>query len=156
MTFFKLVSTKNENAGFNPIEEGRYEAVVTEAEVGKTMNGGDKITVTFKIRDDVNQKYKNYEIKFNTFTFANEIALKIVGQLVESCGFEDGHEFKSPQDMANQLINKPVQIVVKHEKYTKDGEEKIAPKAKFFNKTKFPSKSVAPTATIIQEDELPF
>ena len=136
MSFFKF-NEENVNTGFELVAEGKYEAVIVNAEAGTTQSGKPKMSVDFEIRSDVPQKHQGAKVLYNTFTFEHEVAVKIVNSLIKACGFVNGHPFNSPEDMAKQLINKNLKITVKHEEYEKlvDGvkEKRTAAKAKYYN-----------------------
>lgn len=159
MSFFKL-DVNNVSSSFELVAEGKYEAVIINAEAGKTQAGKDKITVDFEIRSDVTQNHQGAKIQYNTFTFEHEVAVKIVNSFLEACGFANGHPFSSPEDMANQLINKNLKITVKHEEYDKrleDGtiEKRKSAKAKYYNPSDVnPPQSAAPIQ--VGEQDLPF
>ena len=53
----------NNNREFSPIAEGDYEALISEAKIGKSKSSGnDMITITVTIRDDVNQQFAKRKI----------------------------------------------------------------------------------------------
>lgn len=155
MSFFKLDS-ENVTSGFELVAEGKYEAVILNAEPGKTQAGKDKLSVDFEIRSDVNQAHQGAKVLYNTFTFEHEVSVKIVNSLLKACGFPHGQPFDSAQDMANQLIGKHLEINVKHEKYMKDGQERTAAKAKYYDvsKTNAPFQSAPPVQ--VGDEDLPF
>lgn len=136
MSFFKF-DQENASAGFELVAEGKYEAVIVNAEAGKTQAGKPKMSVDFEIRSDVPQNHQGAKVLYNTFTFEHEVAVKIVNSLLKACGFPNGHPFSSAEDMAKQLINKNLKITVKHEEYEKlvDGvkEKRTAAKAKYYD-----------------------
>src|SRR4051794_30901939 len=125
MSFFKF-DESNASTAFELVAEGKYEAVIVNAEAGKTQAGKPKLSVDFEIRSDVNQNHQGAKILYNTFTFEHEVSVKIVNSLLKACGFSNNHVFNLPQDMAQQLFNKHLEITVKHEEYTKDGEKRKA------------------------------
>lgn len=158
MSFFKF-DQENASVAFELVAEGKYEAVIVNAEAGKTQKGGDKLSVDFEIRSDVPQNHQGAKILYNTFTFEHEVSVKIVNSLLKACGFPNGHPFNSPADMANQLINKTLKITVKHEEYEKlvDGkkEKRTAAKAKYYDTSDVnPLQSAAPIT--VGSDDLPF
>ncbi|UAT29539.1 DUF669 domain-containing protein [Bacillus badius] len=158
MSFFKFDS-ENASTGYELVSEGKYEAVILNAEAGKTQGGKPKLTVDFEIRSDVPQNHQGAKIQYNTFTFEHEVAVKIVNSLLKACGFPNGHPFNSPEDMAKQLINKNLKITVKHEEYEKeiDGvkEKRKAAKAKYYDVS-----DVTPVmqagGIVIDESDIPF
>ena len=159
MAFFKFDS-ENVTTGFELVSEGRYEAVIVNAEAGKTMAGKDKLTVDFEIRSDVNQPHQGAKVLYNMFTFEHEVSIRIVNSLLKACGFPHNATFNSPEDMANQLINKYCKITVKHEEYEKevDGkkQKRVAAKAKYYDVSDVnPPQPQGPTITV-GESDLPF
>ncbi|PEP92495.1 DUF669 domain-containing protein [Bacillus toyonensis] len=158
MSFFKFDET-NVNTGFELVAEGKYEAVITNAEAGKTQAGKDKLSVDFEIRSDVPQNHQGAKVLYNMFTFEHEVAVRIVNSLLKSCGFGNNHDFASAEDMGKQLINKNLKITVKHEEYEKvvDGQKqkRTAAKAKYYDLSDVnPVTSV--NTVVIGDDSLPF
>ena len=159
MSFFKFDESQA-SAGFELVAEGKYEAVIVNAESGKTQAGKPKLSVDFEIRSDVPQNHQGAKILFNNFTFEHEVSVKIVNSLLKACGFAHGHPFNSPEDMAKQLINKNCKITVKHEEYDKivDGvkQRRTAAKAKYYDVSDVnPPQQAGPTITVGDSD-LPF
>lgn len=153
MSFFKFDS-ENASTGFDLVAEGKYEATITNAEAGTTQAGKPKLTVEFEIRSDVNQKHQGQKILFNVFTFEHEVAVQIVNGFIKACGFPHGIDFTSPEDMANQVFSKNLEITVKHEEYTKDGEKRKAAKAKYYSLSKVDAPQSQ--AVSVGDKDLPF
>lgn len=154
MSFFKF-DEENASTGFELVAEGKYEAVIVNAVPGTTSEKKPKLTVDFEIRSDVPQKHQGAKILFNTFTFGHEVSVKIVNSLLKACGFPHGQQFKSPDDMAKQLINKNLIITVKHEEYEKEGQKRTAAKAKYYDISKVNPVDQSSGFTISDED-IPF
>jgi hypothetical protein len=158
MSFFKF-DEENASVAFELVAEGKYEAVVVNAEAKKTQAGKPMLNVDFEIRSDVPQNHQGAKILYNNFTFEHEISVKIVNSLLKACGFPNGHPFNSPDDMAKQLINKNLKITVKHEDYEKvvDGvkEKRKAAKAKYYDFSDVSPVMSAGTFTI-GDDDIPF
>jgi ABC-type nitrate/sulfonate/bicarbonate transport system substrate-binding protein len=158
MSFFKF-DEENASTGFELVAEGKYEAVIVNAEAGQTQAKKPKLSVDFEIRSDVPQNHQGAKVLYNTFTFEHEVAVKIVNSLLKACGFANNHSFSSPDDMAKQLINKNLKITVKHEEYEKlvDGvkEKRTAAKAKYYDVS-----DVTPVmqsgGITISDDDIPF
>lgn len=136
MSFFKF-DESNASTGFELVAEGKYEAVIVNAEAGKTQAGKPKLSVDFEIRSDVPQNHQGAKVLYNTFTFEHEVSVRIVNSLLKACGFSNNHVFNSPDELAKELINKNLKITVKHEEYEKvvDGEKqkRTAAKAKYYD-----------------------
>ncbi|MEK4418269.1 DUF669 domain-containing protein [Bacillus sp. FSL K6-0268] len=155
--FFKFDET-NVNTGYELVAEGKYEAVIVNAEAGKTQAGKDKLSVDFEIRSDVSQNHQGAKVLYNMFTFEHEVSVRIVNSLLKACGFGNNHVFTSADDMARQLINKNLKITVKHEGYEKvvDGQKqkRTAAKAKYYDLSEVSPVTIGPAVTI--GDDLPF
>lgn len=158
MSFFKF-DEENASTGFELVAEGKYEAVIVNAEGGKTQAGKPKLQVDFEIRSDVPQNHQGAKVLYNTFTFEHEVAVRIVNSLIKACGFPNGHPFQSPEDMAKQLINKNLKITVKHEEYEKvvDGEKqkRTAAKAKYYDVSDV-NPVMESGGITISDDDIPF
>ncbi|MGQ7114786.1 DUF669 domain-containing protein, partial [Escherichia sp. TWPC-MK] len=61
MSFFQFDET-NVNTGFELVAEGKYEAVIVNAEAGKTQAGKDKLSIDFEIRSDVTQHHQGAKV----------------------------------------------------------------------------------------------
>lgn len=158
MSFFKFDET-NASTGFELVAEGKYEAVIVNAEAKKTQAGKPMLSVDFEIRSDVPQNHQGAKVLYNSFTFEHEVSVRIVNSLIKACGFPNGHPFSSPDDMAKQLINKNLKITVKHEEYDKvvEGEKvkRTAAKAKYYDLSDV--NPIMQTGAInIGDDDLPF
>jgi len=158
MSFFKF-DEENASVAFELVAEGKYEAVILNAEAGKTQAGKPKLTVDFEVRSDVPQNHQGAKIQYNTFTFDHEVSVKIVNSLLKACGFPHGHPFNSAEDMAKQLISKNLKITVKHEEYDKvvDGvkEKRKAAKAKYYDVSDV-NPIMSAGAITIGDSDLPF
>lgn len=159
MSFFKF-DESNASTSFELVAEGKYEAIIVNAEPGTTQAGKPKLSVDFEIRSDVPQNHQGAKILYNNFTFEHEVSVKIVNSLIKACGFAHGHPFQSPEDMAKQLINKNLKITVKHEEYDKvvDGvkQKRVAAKAKYYDVSDVnpPVQKGAPI--VVGDDDVPF
>ncbi|MCM3155025.1 DUF669 domain-containing protein [Priestia megaterium] len=158
MSFFKF-DESNASTGFELVAEGKYEAVIVNAEAGKTQAGKPKLSVDFEIRSDVPQNHQGAKVLYNTFTFEHEVSVRIVNSLLKACGFSNNHVFNSPDELAKELINKNLKITVKHEEYEKvvDGEKqkRTAAKAKYYDVTDVNS-IIQGEGINIGDDDLPF
>lgn len=159
MSFFKF-DESNASTGFELVAEGKYEAVIVNAEAGKTQASKPKLSVDFEIRSDVPQNHQGAKVLFNTFTFEHEVSVRIVNSLIKACGFPNGHPFSSPEDMAKQLINKNLKITVKHESYEKivDGvkQDRTAAKAKYYDLSDVNPVAQSSEPFTIGDDDIPF
>ncbi|MFJ5713147.1 DUF669 domain-containing protein [Neobacillus sp. NPDC093127] len=158
MSFFKF-DEENASTGFELVAEGKYEAVIVNAEAGLTQAKKPKLSVDFEIRSDVPQNHQGAKVLYNTFTFEHEVSVRIVNSLLKASGFANNHSFSSADDMAKQLINKNLKITVKHEEYDKvvDGvkQKRTAAKAKYYDLSDV-NPIMSAGGITIGDDDLPF
>ena len=159
MSFFTF-DEENASTGFELVAEGKYEAIIVNAEPGTTQAGKPKLSVDFEIRSDVEQKHQGAKVLYNTFTFEHEISVKVVNSLIKACGFTGKQGFSSPEDLASQLSNKNLKITVKHEEYEKlvDGvkQKRTAAKAKYFDVSEVNPPNQSGRTITISDDDVPF
>lgn len=152
MSFFKMEEVE-EVKGFQLPKPGKYEAVIINAQATKTQAGKDMLIVDFEIRSDVPQESQGAKILYNNFTFEHPTARGIAKSLCVAAGYPPNHAFKSCEEMANGLINKNLEIGVKHEKGNNDN---MYAKSSYYNPSNVDAP--APTAPPVQvgDDDLPF
>ena len=153
MSFFKFDS-ENVTPTFSMVAEGKYEAVIINAEAKKSQAGKPMMNVDFEIRSDVEQPHQGAKVLYNNFTFEHEIAVKIVNSLIKACGFPHGTTFDSPETLARELFNKHLEITVKHEADRNDPNKKY-PKAKYYNVSKA-SAPAGQTPFTVNDEDMPF
>lgn len=139
--------------GFQLPKPGKYEAVIINAVAKKTQAGKDMMVVDFEIRSDVPQESQGAKVLYNNFTFEHPTAQGIVKSLCKAAGFSDNHVFTSCEDMAKQLINKNLEIGVKHEKGN-DGN--IYAKSSYYNPSNVNPPAQTGQPINIGDDDLPF
>ncbi len=152
MSFFKMDEVE-EVKGFQLPKPGKYEAVIINAVAKKTQNGKDMLVVDFEIRSDVPQESQGAKVLYNNFTFEHPTARGIAKSLCVAAGFPPNHAFASCDEMANGLINKSLEIGVKHEKGN-DGN--MYAKSSYYNPSNVnpPAQSGPPIQ--VGDDDLPF
>lgn len=165
----------SENEGFELIKAGDYEAFVSEVTAPTNINGKMVSNISYKIREDIDQPYKNREIKFDYFSDADNMKWKIAS-LAKALGFFENPEtskdvngvrklaFNSFEDFLNACLNKPLLISVSEELYVnKKGEEKTKNTVIKYDQTKSDVKFEAPVTVEVNDtmsaeeaEELPF
>ena len=95
------------------VKEGDYEAIIERMEVKTIPSGKNKLSVAFRIRDDVDQAYKNkwmfkdiWAEKDNPEVFNR----KQINQLLGTQKIADGTEFASINEIIKFLENAPLII----------------------------------------------
>lgn len=152
MSFFKMDEVE-EVKGFELPKPGKYEAVIINAVAKKTQAGKDMLVVDFEIRSDVPQDHQGAKVLYNNFTFEHPIAQGIVKSLLKAAGFTDNDTFASCEDMANKLINKNLEIGVKHEE---GNNGNMYAKSSYYNpSTANPPAQITPPVQV-GDDDLPF
>ena len=139
--------------GFQLPKVGKYEAVIINAVAKKTQAQKDMLVVDFEIRSDVPQDSQGSKILYNNFTFEHPIAQGIVKSLCLAAGFQPNHNFSSCEDMANSLINKNLEIGVKHEKGNNDN---LYAKASYYNPSNVDAPAQGGQSFTVNDEDLPF
>lgn len=152
MSFFKMDEVE-EVKGFQLPKVGKYEVVIINAVADKTQAQKDKLVVDFEIRSDVPQESQGAKVLYNTFTFEHPTSRGIAKSLCIAAGFPENHNFASCQDMANGLINKNLEIGIKHEENDKGA---TYARSSYYNpSTANPPAQITPPVTV-GDDDLPF
>lgn len=138
------------------IDEGKYEVFIKEAVIKSTPSGKEKISIQFKIRDDVEQKFQNRIVfediwKERDTQFFNR---KRLNQLLGTQKFEDGKVFETIQDLLATLVGK--NLVVKVNKEFDDYRNEEVNNVYFYESTKHAAKEIKPAAKEIKDEDLPF
>lgn len=119
------------------VKEGDYEAIIERMEVKTIPSGKNKLSVAFRIRDDVDQNYKNkwmfkdiWEEKDNQGVFNR----KQINQLLGTQKIDDGQEFESINDVIKFLENAPliIHVSIEFDDYRGEDVNTIS----YFKKTK--------------------
>ena len=119
------------------VKEGDYEALIERMEVKTIPSGKNKLSVAFRIRDDVDQSYKNkwmfkdiWAEKDNPEVFNR----KQINQLLGTQKIEDGTEFASINEIIKFLENAPliIHVSIEFDDYRGEDVNTIS----YFKKTK--------------------
>lgn len=153
MSFFKMDEVE-EVKGFQLPKPGKYEAVIINAVAQKTQAQKDMLVVDFEIRSDVPQESQGAKILYNNFTFEHPTARGIAKSLCVAAGYPPNHNFSSCEEMANGLINKNLEIGVKHEKDNKNGNTYA--KSSYYNSSNVNPPAQAGPPIQVGDDDLPF
>jgi hypothetical protein len=113
----------NEKREFTPIAEGEYEAIISEAKIGKSSAGNDMITVTLTIRDDVNQQFAKRKI-WDYLVYTEKAMFKFQ-QVAKALAIPEGTKIDTIHDFAKAIQFASVRISVKNREEEYNGEKKI-------------------------------
>ena len=97
---FKKIGEDAGNTDFQPLPEARYNVKITAAEVGKTKNDNDMITVTFDVTEG---KFTNRKL-WSNFTLTDK-AYVYIYSLLKAVGSDlIDEEDVEPSDISKSLI----------------------------------------------------
>jgi hypothetical protein len=156
--FLTVNHSEGNNGGkkeFELIAEGKYQAIIKEAEVTKSSAGNDMIKITVVIRDDVRQQFAKRKL---WDYIVPEKAQWKAQQVAKAVQIPDGTNINSIQDFAKNILFKPVTIDVKHEQETYNGETKTRERVSYYSVAEVPSTSAPadPFATGSTSNTSPF
>jgi hypothetical protein len=141
MSFLKVNYAEAGNANakkeFEPIAEGTYEAMFTEAKVGKSSAGNDMITVTLTIRDDVKQQFAKRKV-WDYLVYSEKAKWKLQ-QVSKALVIPEGHEFANIQEFAKAILHSCVKITIKQKTEEYNGETKTREQISTYSPTDFKS-----------------
>lgn len=159
MGFKNNFSQATQNNGLKP--EGDYEVLIVKIEERTNKNGKTKMNFSMVIRNDVEQAYKNgyifhelwkrreptaADLQVDGYGFGQVMALGQAAQL------PDGKDYPNLNAFMQDLINKPVRVTLRHEKFN-DREREIV---SYLSPTKYPEvrhvmKTASPTGYASQQ-----
>ena len=119
------------------VKEGDYEAIIERMEVKTIPSGKNKLSVAFRIRDDVDQAYKNKWMFKDIWTEKDNPEVfnrKQINQLLGTQKIADGTEFASINEIIKFLENAPLIIHIGIEFNEWRGEDVNT--VSYFKKTK--------------------
>ena len=161
-TFSKANAEKKE---YEKIPDGDYEAVVDSLKEATTKNGKEKIAISFKIRDDVEQPCKGRLVWDDIWKEKDDPSqynhLRL-DQLIGTQHVEDGTSFETVDEIARVMVGAFLIIHVKNETDEWQGVSYERTRVKYYKSTKHPAQTLsAPqkgnTASIeIDDDDMPF
>lgn len=152
MSFFKMDEVE-EVKGFELPKPGKYEATIINAVAQKTQAGKDMLQVDFEIRSDVPQDHQGAKVLYNNFTFEHKTSRGIAKSLCIAAGFPENHNFASCEEMANGLINKSLEIGIKHEK---GNNGNTYAKSSYYNPSNVDAPTPMNSQPAVSDDDLPF
>ena len=133
--------------GFEPIKPGEYEVTVVNYELKTAQSGNNQVVVDYEIRSDVDQPCQGQKILYDNFT-VTEKAMWRFHAASKAAGFPSGKSFKSYKEWADELLNKPLRLVVGEREHN---GKKYAQVNGFKE-----SKVKAPGPITVSDEEVPF
>lgn len=150
MTFSMTTDySKIENQSFEALPTNSYEALIENVQERATKNGAESLQIKLRIRNDLdtalpetNGKYHNRVVLMDNWKrkATNQYDMEGLQYILEAAQVPEGTVINSFEDFGRVLILKPVQVFIKKEKNTYNGEttdvNRIAPWN--FKKTQYP------------------
>jgi hypothetical protein len=142
------------------IDDGKYEVYIKEALIKTTPSGKEKISIQYKIRDDIEQKFQNRIIfediwKERDTEFFNR---KRLNQLLGTQHLEDGKVFDGIQDLLASLVG--ANLVIKVNKEFDDYRQEEINRVYYYESSKNQPKKVGENKNLekieIADEDLPF
>ncbi|OLS02246.1 DUF669 domain-containing protein [Tissierella creatinophila] len=104
---------------FGDIEPGEYEVLVHTAIENVTNNGAIFMDIQLVIRNDIQQKFKNFRIFHKVFQSkaTGEYHSGFVNAMAKAFQIPDGQQFNSVNDLLNNFKGKTAKIRVENREY---------------------------------------
>ena len=130
------------------VKPGEYEVTPINFTTDKAKETGNgRIVFDYEIRSDVEQPFKGKKILFDNFT-VSENSMWRIHQISKAAQLPDNKTYASFKEWANELINKPIRVVVADRTYN----GKTYPEVKSFKVTE----ALPPATSNITSDDTPF
>lgn len=150
--------SSNTSSGFSIIEEGKYEAIIINAEANE-WQGNYSIKFDVEIRSDVPQKHQGGKVLYNTLYLNSnneqykEQTEKKRNAFFAACGYSGQLKLNLDQ-VVKEIVGKNVLVYVKHQE---DKEGKKWPKVAFVGNSNASKPAQSNNGPInVSDDVLPF
>jgi hypothetical protein len=139
---------------YEVLKEGEYEAIAEKLQIQTLPSGKEKVSIMFRIREDVEQEGKNrviFEDIWKEKDNPQYFNRKRLNQLLGTQHLEDGTSFTTIQDLLDQLKGAYVRIkvAVEFSEYRNENQNKIS----YYKTTTKPAQKVGEE---IKDEDLPF
>ena len=142
------------------MKDGDYEVTIEKIEKKILPSGKEKLSITYRVRSDVEQSYKNrcvfediWQEKENPHFFNR----KRINQLLGTQEIEEGTSFGSIKDVINFLLG--ACLIVRVGTVFSDYHGEDINTVSYYKSSKFKPQKIVETSkssSIVDEDELPF
>lgn len=137
------------------IKDGDYEAVISEMKLRPSKNNTESLSITYRIRDDVEQEFKNRKV-FESIWLGSDFHQKRISNLLYAVNATKDQSFNGINEVINYCVGKPLLINVKtefNEFFNEDvNSVRYVKQTTLVNKTLENNES----ALELNDDELPF
>lgn len=133
---------------FEIVKPGEYEVTPINFTTDKAKESGNgRIVFDYEIRSDVDQPFQGKKILFDNFT-VSENSMWRIHQISKAAQLPDKKTYASFKEWANELINKPIRVVVDARTYN----GKTYPEVKSFKV----SEALPPAQINVTNEDTPF
>lgn len=130
---YSEAGNNNTKKEFEPIAEGTYEAIITEAKIDKSSAGNDMIKVTLTIRDDVQQQFAKRKL-WDYLVYSDKAKWKLQ-QVAKALKIPEGTSINTIQDFAKAVLYSAVKVTIKHRQEEYNGETKTREQISLYSPT---------------------
>jgi len=140
------------------MDEGEYEVRIEKVERKMLPSGKEKLQITYRVRDDVEQKYQNRCVFEDIWAERENPEMfnrKRINQLLGTQAIEDGHTFDSINDVINFLLgcNLVVHISVEFDEYRNENVNNVS----YYRSSKAKNQTIdTEMKPIIESGDIPF
>jgi hypothetical protein len=104
------------NVGGGQIAPGEYEVIVKGASFHTTKKGVEIFSIPLTVRNDVDQKYKNFTIWDGIFALHSDKAIGFkVNNIGNAVKLPEGSEFEDLDEWGKAIMKKPMRVRVIHD-----------------------------------------
>ena len=123
------------------IEDGTYEALIESAGEDATKNGSQFMNFNLVIRNDIDQKFKNFHVWQRIFRSKTDdtYPMRWINQIAKNAQMENGKKYQSFKELMDDFWKRPVKITVKNEKSEYQGKTYENLNVKAWMPTDFPN-----------------
>lgn len=137
------------------IENGDYEAVISEMKLRPSKNNTESLSITYRIRDDVEQEFKNRKV-FENIWLGSDFHQKRISNLLYAVKAPKDQSFNGINEVINYCVGKPLLINVE-KKFSEYFNEEVN-SIKYVKQTALVNKTLDKNEDSLElsDDELPF
>lgn len=114
MSFLKNNHSEVKEGGFGPLPAGEYEVFPTEYAIETSRSGKLMVQFNYTVRDDVDQEGGGRQFKYDNFVEDPNSVWRFLAAS-KAAGLEDGKEYATAKEWAEDFKNKPVRVYVEQE-----------------------------------------
>lgn len=157
------------------VDDGVYEVVVNRCNENVTPGGAEYIEFELIIRNDIDQKFKNYRIfhKIWKNKETGKYNMRMFNTIGKACRLQNGKTYRSLDELLQDFLYKMARVQVKNETSEYNGKTYENLNIKYWEETKYPNlqhqfkddtkdkdnmtaSELFASGAVISDDDLPF